>query len=149
MFHDVYFFMEGRLFKYLIEGDNNPMDGILNFDSSDHVRFENGKAASGHNLGCHRRIEFRKDIEGDLGYTMTIYNLDGVHPLWQNNIQMSPKKMKIISADEGIVELRGYSCDLLGNSFENYGILFLHNGYEIERVQLNIYDRNISIVYLK
>ena len=56
--------------------------------------------------------------------------------------------MKIISADEGIVELRGYGCDLLGNSFENYGILFLHNGYEIERVQLNIYDRNISIVYL-
>lgn len=141
--------MESELLKYLIEGDNNPIDGILNFESSDHVRFENGKAASSHNLGCHRRIEFRKDIEGDIGYTVTVYNLDGVHPLWQNNIQMSPKKMKIVSVYDRIVELRGYGCDLLGNSFEDYGILFLHNGYEIERVQLNMYDRNISIVYLK
>lgn len=141
--------MKQKLFHQLIQGDNNPIDEILHFDSSDHVRFENGKAASDHNLGCHRRIEFRKDIEGNMGYTVTIYNLDGVHPFWQNNIQMSPKKMKIISADNGIVELRGYGRDLLGNSFEDYGILFLHNGYEIERVQLNMYDRKISIVYLK
>lgn len=40
-----------------------------------------------------------------------MYNMDDVHPLWQNNIQMSPKRMKIVNKQENIIEFRGYGYD--------------------------------------
>lgn len=137
------------LFQDLICGNNNPVDDVLIFESSDHVRFQNEIAVSGYNKGCYRNIEFKKNIEGGIGYTITIYNMDSLHPFWNTNIQMSPKRMKIVHTSDNLVELRGYGCDALGNTFADYGVVFMHNGIEIERVQLNMYDRHISIVYLK
>ena len=99
-----------------------------------------------------------ENIQGDEGYTVTMYNLDGIHPLWQNNIQMAPKRMKIIGVKEDIVEFRGVGYDenalamgapLQNASFENYGIVIMVEDAAIVRAQLNMYDRNISIVYLK
>lgn len=144
--------------KHVIEGNNNSPEGAVVFDSSDHVRFQNGQAVSGHNIGCNRRLVIEKNIEGGDGYTVTMYNLDGIHPLWQNNVQMAPKRMKIISVKEDIVEFRGFGYDenaiaigapLQDASFENYGIVIMIEGTSIARAQLNMYDRNISIVYLK
>ena len=132
----------------LIEGNNNPQEGKILFDSSDHIRFQDGKAVSGHNYGCNRRIVIEKNIEGNEGYTVTMYNLDGNHPLWQNNIQMAPKRMKIVSVDGNIVELRGYGYDQLGASFTDYGVAALIEEGCISRLQLNMFDRNISIIYL-
>lgn len=90
----------------------------------------------------------KKNIEGNEGYTVTMYNLDGNHPLWQNNIQMAPKRMKIVSVDGNIVELRGYGYDQLGASFTDYGVAVLIEEGCISRLQLNMFDRNISIIYL-
>lgn len=144
--------------NYLLTGDNNPPEGSVEFVSTDHIRFQNGEDVSGHNFGCNRKIIIEKNIEGKEGYTVTIYNLDGVHPLWQNNIQMAPKRMRITSVNDNIVELRGYGYDehalLLGASmdaasFENYGLCVLIDERGIIRAQLNMYERNISIVYLK
>ena len=86
--------MEQKFTQYLIDGNNYPPDGNVVFDSSDHIRFQNGKDVSGHNYGCNRRIIIERNIEGNEGYTVTMYNQDGIHPLWQNNIQMAPKQMK-------------------------------------------------------
>ena len=142
----------------ILTGNNNPSEGEIIFDSSDHIRFQNGKDVSGHNYGCNRRFVIEKNIEGGEGYTVSMYNLDGNHPLWQNNIQMAPKRMRIVSANDNIVELRGYGYDenalalgapLSDASFANYGIVLLIEDTEIKRIQLNMYDRNISIVYLK
>lgn len=133
----------------LKKGNNNPPEGSICFTSSDHVRFQDGQDVSGHNLGSNRRLVIEKDIEGGEGYTVTIYNLDGIHPLWQNNVQMSPKRMRIINVSENIVQLRGYGADSFGASFSDYGVVLLFNNDEIVRAQLNMYDRNISIVYLK
>lgn len=142
----------------LIAGDNNPSDGFVFFDSTDHVRFENGRAVSGHNFGCNRRFVIENNIGGGEGYTVTMYNLDGIHPLWKDNIQMAPKRMRIISTNENIVELRGYGYDekalalgvsLSDASFASYGVALLIEDTEIKRIQLNMYDRDISIVYLK
>ena len=149
---------EHDMIDNLLASNNFPPEGKITFSSSDHVRFENGKDVSGHNYGCHRDIVIEKNISGLEGYSVTIYNLDGVHPLWQDNVQMSTKHMKIILVNNGIVEMRGYGYDekavMLGASiqdasFENYGLCLLIEECEICRVQLNIYDRNISIVYLK
>lgn len=146
-----------NIIKNLIVGNNNPPEGTIIFDSSDHIRFQNGKDVSGHNYGCNRRFVIEKNIQGDEGYTVTMYNLDGIHPLWQNNVQMAPKRMKIIKVDGNIVELRGYGFDenalamgapLEAASFENYGIAIMIENDAIVRTQLNMFDRNISIVYL-
>ena len=32
----------------------------------------------------------KKTYKEKEGYTVTMYNLDGVHPLWKNNVQMAP-----------------------------------------------------------
>ena len=150
--------MEKDFLTCIIKGDNNPPSGKIVFDSSDHVRFQNGQNVSGHNYNCHRRITIEKNIEGAEGYTVTMYNMDGMHPLWQNNVQMAPKRMKIVNVDRNIVELRGYGYDenalamgapLEAASFENYGIAIMIENDAIVRAQLNMYDRNVSIVYLK
>ena len=144
--------------KYLLEGNNYPPDGSVFFDSSDHIRFQNGQNVSGHNYGCNRRVVIEKNIQGEEGYTVTMYNLDGIHPLWQNNVQMTPKRMKIVNVNENVVELRGYGYDenalIMGlpqqvASFENYGFVVMIEGDIIVRAQLNLFDRNICIVYLK
>lgn len=137
------------IIEALTDLNNFPPEGKYDFDSSDHVRFQNGKAVSGHNYGCNRRIRIEKNINGEEGYTVTMYNLDSIHPLWGNNVQMAPKKMHIINRTDNIIELRGFGMDALGASFSDYGILILIEKEEITRVQLNMYDRNISIVYLQ
>lgn len=141
--------MNNELIEALKRGNNNPPEGSLTFDSTDHVRFQNGVDISGHNVGCNRRITVEKNINGGMGYTVTMYNLDGLHPLWQNNVQMAPKQMRIITVQDNVVQLRGYGSDMIGCSFADYGISLLIENDVIYRVQLDMYDRNISIVYLK
>lgn len=142
----------------ILSGSNNPPTGSIVFDSSDHIRFQNGQDVSGHNYGCNRRLVIDKNIQGDEGYTVTLYNMDGIHPLWQNNIQMAPKRMKIVNVDNNLVELRGYGCDenalamgvpIQAASFENYGVVIMMRNNEIVRAQLNMFDRNTCIVYVK
>ena len=144
--------------KYLLEENNQPSDGQVVFDSSDHIRFQNGNDVTGHNYGCNRRLVIEKDIQGNEGYTVTMYNLNGMHPLWQNNVQMAPKRMKIVNVDDNIVELRGYGYDenalamgapLEMASFENYGVVLMIEDGEIVRAQLNLHDKDVCIVYLK
>ena len=141
-----------------MEGNNHPSNGQVVFDSSDHVRFQNGQNVSGHNYGCNRRFVIEKNIQSDEGYTVTIYNLDGIHPLWQDNVQMAPKRMRIVNVTDDLVELRGYGYDenalaigasLQDASFENYGIIVMIENDKIVKAQLNMFDRNTSIVYLK
>lgn len=141
--------MPNELLICLMSGSNNPPEGYIEFNSSDHIRFQNGQDISGHNFGCNRQIKIEKNISGNSGYTVTIYNLDSNHPVWGNNIQMAPKQMKIIKIENDIVTLRGYGTDSLNASFTDYGIDILIQNNEIERVQLNMFDRGISIIYLK
>lgn len=133
----------------LLAGNNNPPEGTAVFDSSDHIRLQNGQNVSGHNYGCNRRFVIEKNIEGGEGYTVSMFNLDGIHPVWRNNIQMAPKRMRVVSVDGNVVELRGYGFDQLGGDFSDYGVVLLIEDSEISRLQLNMFDRNICIVYLK
>ena len=146
--------MSGNLFvNNLLMGNNNPSSGKCMFDSTDHMRFQNGQNVSGHNYGCNRRLVIEKNITGKDGYTVSILNMDA----FSQQYQMSPKPMKIINVEGNTVELRGYGYDekavAMGvpvqmASFEDYGIAVMIENDEIVRFQLNIYDRNISIVYL-
>ena len=133
----------------LLSGNNYPIEEPVKFDSSDHIRYANGIDVSGHNYGCNRQIEIQKNIEGGEGYTVTIYNLDGIHPLWGNNVQMAPKQMKIINVNGNVVSLRGYGYDMMGTPYSDYGIDIYFTNKEIEKIILRMFDRNIEIEYLK
>lgn len=150
--------MDKLFIQALLDGNNNPPEGNIIFDSTDHVRFQNGIDVSGHNLGCNRRLSIEKNISGAEGYTVTLFNLDGNHPVWQNNIQMAPKQMKIVNVNNCIVEMRGYGYDekalKLGApsavaSFANYGVALMIKNGVIIRAQLNMFDRDVNIVYLQ
>jgi hypothetical protein len=62
---------------------------------------------------------------------------------------MAPKRMKVISVNDNIVELRGYGFDRFGGNFADYGLSILFVNDAISRLQLNMYDRNVCILYLK
>ena len=110
---------------------------------------QNGVDVSGHNYGCHRQVEIKNNINGDEGYTVTIFNLDGNHPLWGNNIQMSPKQMRIIGYNDTIVSLRGFGYDIMGGNFSDYAIDVYFSDKEVEKIMLKMLDRNIELEYLK
>ncbi|MFM9947493.1 MAG: hypothetical protein ACKV1O_06100 [Saprospiraceae bacterium] len=110
---------------------NSPINFDLNFvfKSSDHLRFENGKLISGPHGGAGRAVKVEPNISGDEGCTVTLYNLDGNHPVWQNNVQMAPKQMKVIQQTNEKIVLRGYGYDAMGSSFADYGLtITLDNG---------------------
>lgn len=119
------------------------------FISNDHIRYQNGTDISGHNYDCWRGIRVQDNISGKSGYTVTIYNLDGNHPVWGNNIQMAPKQMKIVKQDSSLIKLVGFGADSLGNSFADYGLTLHISSDKVERVSLQLLDRNIEIVYFK
>lgn len=118
------------------------------FKSSDHLRYENGRHVSGPHGGARRAIKVEPNISGNSGQTVTMFNLDGNHPFWQNNVQMAPKQMKVIEETENKVILRGYGQDPMGASFADYGLTIFYNGEEVEKCILHMHDRNIDIEYL-
>lgn len=119
------------------------------FVSNDHIRYENGQDVSGHNYDCWRGVRVQNNISGGQGYTVTMYNLDGNHPLWGNNIQMAPKQMKIIEQTASNIKFIGYGLDQMGNSFADYGLTLHLKNNQVDRVSLHMHDRNIEIVYYK
>jgi hypothetical protein len=118
------------------------------FKSSDHLRYQNGTHVSGPHGGARRAVKVEPNISGGEGYTVTLFNLDGNHPLWQNNVQMAPKQMRIISQNEKKVVLRGYGHDIMGAPFSDYGLTIYLNKVNIEKCILHMHDRNVDIEYL-
>lgn len=137
-------------FDFLNSNDKPSIDlKKFRFTSDNHIRYENGVEQKRDNKGANRGIEVISD--DNKVFTATMHNLDGNHPLWGNNIQMAPKRMKLLSEDESTIKLRGFGVDAMGSSFADYG-LTLHkekNKETFDKVTLHMFDRNIDIVYLK
>jgi hypothetical protein len=125
------------------------------FVSNSHQRYENGTPVRGLQSGCNRAIKIEDNIDRGEGYTVTVFNLDSSHPLWGNNVQMSPKPMKVIQQSEDKIVLRGFGYDKralamgAGNdaSFANYGLSIYIKYGDILKCTLHMYDRNVEIEY--
>lgn len=118
------------------------------FKSSNHIRYENNIHVSGPHGGARRAIKIEPNINDNEVYTITIYNLDGKHPVWQNNVQMTPKQMKVKQTETNKILLVGYGYDAMGESFSDYGLTIILKEKNIEKCILHMYDRNIDIEYL-
>lgn len=114
------------------------------FKSSSHIRFENGKQVSPKQVGVNRAIKVESKGET---YIVTLYNLDGNHPVWQNNIQMAPKQMKIVDQTNNTIILRGFGSDALGASFADYGLSIQIINRQVSKCILHMHDRNVDIEY--
>ena len=114
------------------------------FHSSDHLRHENGRCVSGPHGGAPRAVKVEANISGNEGYTVTMFNTDGVQAV----AQMSPKQMKLAGADSEKIQLKGYGQDAMGASFADYGLTIYHNDGNIEKCILHLFDRNVDIEYL-
>ncbi|MDR0680750.1 MAG: hypothetical protein LBG15_02695 [Dysgonamonadaceae bacterium] len=123
------------------------------FISNSHQRYENGKPVRGLQVGCKRAIKIENNISGGEGYTVTILNLDGNHPMWGNNVQMSQKPMRVIQQTTDKIVLRGFGYDkralAMGAGedalFVHYGLsIYLRYG-KINKITLHMYDRNVDI----
>jgi hypothetical protein len=133
------------------------------FESTDHLRFENGQHISGPHGGAGRAIKVEPNINGckgyDLingdGYIVTLFNMDGDHPVWQNNVQMTPKPMRIVSKSADKIVLRGYPVQAMSPfgwvdfNGEDYGLTVNYQNGELEGCILHMHDRNVDIKYLK
>lgn len=139
------------------------MELNFTFKSSDHLRYENGVHVAGPHGGANRAVKVEPNIngckgyniQGGDGYIVTIYNLDGRHPIWQNNVQMTPKPMRIVSQAVDKVVLRGYPV-LARSPFgwidfngEDYGLTIYIHDEEVYKCVLHMHDRKIDLEYLK
>ena len=118
------------------------------FKSSDHVRYENGLHVSGPHGGAGRAVKVEPNINGGEGVSVSLYNLDGNHPVWQNNIQMAHKQMKVLQQDSNKIVLRGFGHDSMGSSFADYGLTIKLKNNELENCILHMHDRGVDIEYL-
>ena len=133
------------------------------FNSSDHIRYQNGIHVAGPHGGANRAIKVEPNINGCSGYNIvsgdgyivTIYNLDGMHPVWQNNVQMSPKPMRIISQSVDKIVLRGYPLQAMSPfgwidfNGQDYGLTIFLKKKQVDKCVLHMYNRNVEIEYLK
>lgn len=119
------------------------------FKSSDHLRYENGIHISGPHGGARRAVKVEPNISGNEGQSVTMYNLDGNHPVWQNNVQMATKQMKVIEETDNKIILRGYGRDSMGASFADYGLTIYYEDAEVVKCILHMHDRNVDIEYLQ
>ncbi|MBQ6649292.1 MAG: hypothetical protein IJM66_10665 [Muribaculaceae bacterium] len=132
------------------------------FESHSHQRFEGGIPKQELQT-CNRAIQIDKNTNGCDGYRLTpgdgfivsIINMDGDHPLWGDNYQMSPKPMRVVEKSTSHISLRGY--DVLARtpfgyqSFDmsDYGITIFVEKDEIVKARLDMFDRNTYIEYYK
>lgn len=125
------------------------MDLNFIFKSPDHLRYENGNHVSGPHGGAARAIKVETNASGEETYSVTIYNLDGNHAVWQNNVQMASKPMKIVKKTNEKIVLRGYGQDMMGGQFSDYGLTVHFLERQVSKCVLHMYDRAVDIEYLK
>ena len=131
------------------------------FKSTKHQRYTNDVEVGDLQV-CNRAVEIKPNIAGcngynipaGKGYIVTIYNLDGDHPLWGNNVQMSPKPMVVVRQIENEIELRGYPV-LAMTPFgwmevdqSDYGITLYTESGNVKKCVLHMFDRNTDIAYM-
>ncbi|SNR14201.1 tetratricopeptide repeat protein [Tenacibaculum jejuense] len=127
----------------------NPSIDLTDFKflSDDHTRIQSGHQTNANNKGAWRGIRV-KTSDNKIFY-VTMYNMDGNHPVWGDNIQMAEKQMKMLEETNERIVLRGFGKDAMGSSFADYGLTLYKSNNKIDKVSLHMHDRNIDIVYEK
>ena len=117
------------------------------FLSDNHIRSTNGVPSTTNNKGAWRGV--RIISEGEDHFQVLMYNMNGNHPQWGDNLQIAPKQMKITRSTPNEIFLQGYGEDSFGNSFADYALTLTLKYNDVETVTLHMLDRGVEILYLK
>jgi len=120
------------------------------FKSSQQIVYHKDQGISESNSGVKRAIKIEPHIEGKKGYSVTIFQLNGLSFLWGKQVEVSPKQMEVTQIGPYKTLLRGY--DELGNTgkkHSHYSISIFHNLEEVEKVIIHHHKKNMDIEYLK
>lgn len=122
----------------------------LNFEffSSDHNRYEFGRHVSGPHGGAGRVVKVEPNINGGSGYSVSIYNMDGPHPVWRSNLQVGHKQMALASQSPDKIVLKGFGADQFGNPFSGFGLTIHLNNQKVSKCILHLFDRHVDLEYL-
>lgn len=139
------------IFDFFKSNSNNNKLSIdltdYKFLSDDHTRFENGQPTNANNKGAWRGI--RVKTSNYKVFYVSMCNINENHPVWGDNIQMSEKQMEMLEETDVKIVLRGFGTDRMGSSFADYGLILNKKNGKIDEITLNMFDRNIKIVYKK
>lgn len=113
------------------------------FVSDNHIRIQNEQRSNADNKGAWRGIRIQSP--DNIIFVVAIYNLTGNHPVWGDNIQMSPKPMKLIEENNEMIYLRG--IETFEASFSNYGITLHKRNGSITEITLLLFSKNTEIIY--
>lgn len=142
---------EMRLFNFF---KRKPAEAAIDltdfkFVSAHHIRYEHGRDVSRFNHGTIRGIRVESAAQTRDELQVSIYKMSRNNPLWESNIQMSPKTMRIIEETETAIKLKGFGADEMGNSFEDYGLTLHVVNSNVRKVTLHRYESKTDIVYKK
>ena len=137
------------LYDFLKTNSKKPSIDLTDYKflSDDHTRIENGRPSNANNKGAWRGIRIKSS--DNCTFYVTMYNMNGNHPIWGDNIQMAEKRMKLIDENNDRIVLRGFGTDVMGASFADYGITLHKTNGDVGKITLHMYDRKVDIVYEK
>ena len=120
----------------------------LKFVSNQHARYQNGQLTGTTDDTTYRGIRIRRhDGSGHL-YTVSIHMVDGVHPIWNDNVTMAPKTMHVVSKTPDVIVLRGVAGHDVFSDFSDYGMTLHLDGDQVDKIVLHMHDRATDIHYL-
>jgi hypothetical protein len=116
------------------------------FSSNQHVRRENGVQTGVTDNTTYRGVQI-EHIDGK-NYRVSISMIDGVHPVWGDNLTMAPKVMRVMSQKKGQTVLGGIRGTSMLDDYSDYSITVIHPNNQISSITLHMLDRLIDITYL-
>jgi hypothetical protein len=81
-------------------------------------------------------------------YRVSIYMMEGSHPVWGGNTTMAPKLMRIEERKPSQMVFRGINGASPFDDFSDYGITIEKHDATIDKIILHMYDRSTDIAYL-
>lgn len=132
-----------------------PNLGLHNFifDSQDHLRHENQVHVSGpHTPPARRLISVVPNIQGGVGYTVSVSLTGAERSPWGDQYAIGPKQMQVIAETPHFTALRGYGADpnAYGDpagEYNNYGLDIIHPNGNVDFVVMNLYERRVKLIY--
>lgn len=118
------------------------------FKSYNHLRYVHYKQISSLYCCVGSNIKVYSNISREQDVTLKMYNLNGNHPVLQNNFKNTPKHIKVIMQTNDKVVLHGYCHDTMVALLADFSFTIKLKKGELENHIFNMHDKRLEIEYL-
>jgi len=121
----------------------------LKFISSYNITLKHTDEKFSNKIEANRGLEIKSHSDINDAYLISIYNLDGYDTIWNPNLEMHPKVMKVIRQSDKKIEMIGFGFDKLGNNYNDYGITILLQNKNVNTIILHNFEKERDTEYYK